>query len=149
MHNKKAMSVILGTTILILISLIAVVIIYTWSIALIPKPILLSEVPIETFCPDINFEVGLFGFDLELINRGNVDINGFKIIVSSPGTSTPYEVISPLAKGESATIDLQGKVSFQSGDELNVIPILIGKIESGEPKQFACPENFGWPIIVD
>jgi hypothetical protein len=144
--GKGGVTLFIGAVLLIAITLTLSVIIFQWSKSFLSPPTTLDGRSIEFSCPEVNFEAGLFNKnELEIINRGNLQIHGFNIKVFTLGSITPNEVLSSLAPGQSITINLHNEdLDLTNAKELNIIPILIGD----NNEHFTCPDNFGFLIEI-
>ena len=147
--SKKAISPIIATIILITIVITTAIIIFNFSINLIPEPILLSGYPIENFCTNLKFEAGLFGDDLEIINQDSIPFQGINIKISREGSLIPINILQLIESGKSISISLSASsILIQSGDTLIITPVLQGQTEKGKTSMFTCPDSSGKIIEV-
>jgi len=127
--TKRGLSPIVGTVLLIVIVITIGAVIFAWS-----DNFITNLGPTGLDCNDINFEAGVFGSDLEVVNRGNVPIFGFEIKLIEDGEISVKETVnSKVDAGESVELGLEEL--YVIGEELLIIPI----VEDG----FICADRFG------
>lgn len=151
-----------STVVLIMIVIIIAIIILLWYQGFQGEQILKfsggAEKPIENVCSEVSIRSFVnedstsksFGFH----NIGNVPIYSINLkITNTDGTSTTDEIgserggkvdigLSTVFKDE----DDSEKYYEEEFDEVKIIPVLLGKTQSGMIKPFPCPENTG--VIV-
>lgn len=136
-RDKKAVSPVITTVLLIALVVILAIIIFLWARSFIGEKIAKFDKPIESVCDEVKFRASIDEDFLLLDNQGNVPIYAINIKKNSPGTSSVEEKIIDLDKGGSK------KEEIEIGDEttsISVIPILLGEV--GEKKEkFTCPES--------
>jgi len=152
-YNKKAVSPLVSTVILIMIVITLALIIITWSGVFFKEAIIkeiggdkktaeqrCSEIQVQTFInPDQTF-----GFK----NIGNIPIYSIKIKLSdSTGSSktitmdeTTEGIVNPSFSVTAIDPDTGASILYSSYEQVKIIPILLGKSESGEIQEFQCPE---------
>jgi len=140
--NKKGLSPVIATVLLVALVLVLASVIYLWARAVIPEAIEKSGEIIENKCKEVVFDASYSAVDsiLTVQNNGNVPIYGVRYGVGSFG-SLDYVEIQPWLL--TAGVSQSKKVDFslpQSGDEMSIIPIILGKSDN-ELKAFACEEN--------
>jgi flagellin-like protein len=149
-ENKKAVSPVISTVLLIMIVVVLAAIILVWSRGFIKEAITKdvggqtksvdqlcsSEVSLKTF---VNDKDGSFGFT----NNGNFPLYGFSLKLTSK-TSGGSNVIdfstTSVNTGKSFTVPPPYKYGDYS--EVKIIPVLLGKASSGTQK-YECPEING------
>jgi len=83
--NKKALSPVIATVLLIALSLTLASFIYMWMTTFVSEKIEVMGKPVEEVCKEVSFEI--IGknipqdnkVDIQVVNRGNVDIKGLEI----------------------------------------------------------------------
>jgi len=146
MENKKGVSPVIATILLVMIVIILAIIILLWTRGFI-KEAITKEINgqsknVEMYCSGtsgisikgIINEDGTFGFQ----NEGNVPISKFKIKTSdTSGSSRTDESDTPVNPGFSIMIEGE---DYNSYDEIIIIPIILGKKANGEIEPYECPE---------
>lgn len=152
MVQKRGISPVIATMLLISIALLLAVIIFLWAKAFlderIQKDLGGGPEPIESFCKDVNFEAEAFSdystkSYVRVVNRGNIPIHGLEIrakgdnSVSTVGTFASKSGESGIARtiriGEDARIDIYpdsasgARVLTNEEKEVLVTPIILGE----------------------
>jgi flagellin-like protein len=155
--NKKAVSPVVATALLVLIVIILGIIILLWARGFI-KEVVEKEIAgktqtVENYCASMSLrgiinDDGSFGFS----NIGNVPIYAFKLKLVEPGSSSvkriPPGKKGTISPGFSTVLDsTDGVKSYKSYESVTVLPILLGKSKTdGGIKEFECPERYGFVI---
>jgi len=154
MKQKKGVSPIISTVLLVMIVLILAMIIFLWARGFIKesvsKEIAGQEDIAEHHCSNIKLESivnadGSFGFR----NIGNVPIYKFdlKVTKKDTGSSEIFEMSTELGGIANPGIivlmqDIETNVKpYDEYEEVKVIPILLGKAKDGGTKEFRCSES--------
>src|SRR3989344_515261 len=150
-ESKKALSPVIATVLLISLALVLVLIIFLWARTWIGEKIQkdLGGGPeaIESFCDDISFnaEAELIGNGaINVNNIGNIPLYGLEVRKSGGGATKNigigiFDSGLPKGGGKSLSMDFGGDVL--PGDELTLIPIILGEGESYK-KPYTCSEDF-------
>jgi len=155
--NKKAVSPMISTVLLVMIVIIMAIIILLWSRGFI-KETISKEVAgekkrVEQFCSEISLtailnEDGSFGFT----NNGNVPIYAFNLKLTDSGSSDIISIrpekgglVNP---GFSTLVrdDYDTFYDYYNYDEVEIIPILLGKSQTGAIKEKQCDEIYAIKI---
>ena len=146
--NKKGLSPVISSVLLILLVLVLAVLIFLWARGFITEQIEKFGKPIEQICESVDFEVyrieGNKNQDtLENLNRGNVNINSLEIKMFKDGDSEikKFDVIinsmSSIIKVFS--LEMEGEIS---PDKIEIFPVLIGNVKGEKlTKPFVCMDN--------
>ena len=150
--NKSGVSPMISTVLFIMIVIIIAIIILLWSRGFIKESIL-KEIGgeskrVEQFCPEIGMTPilnndGSFGFT----NNGNVPIYALNLKLSSGGDS---EVID-IRPGDGGLVNpgfaiLIDSYSYDNYDEVEIIPVLLGKTKTGAIKEKICDDVYGLKV---
>lgn len=141
MKNKKAVSPIIATVLLIMIVIVLAIIIIIWSQGfiseLISKEILGNKKRLDEWCSQRNLE-GLINQDgtFAIKNKGQVPIFAFNVKTVSAGDSNLERVSESLNPSYTLPFDIY----LSSYDSIKVIPILLGTTDEGSTKEKPCPE---------
>ena len=150
MKEKKGLSPVVATILLISLALILALIIYFYARGFI------GEVPekfgrdISLACADVDFDADV-AFDgvtgdvsIDLINRGNIPLYGIEVRSKSDGTisiTKPFQ--TTISTGATAHITATpDELTASSGDDLILVPILLGT-KNDQKQQYTCDDSFG------
>ena len=154
--NKKGLSPIVATSILIVIVIVLAIIILLWARGFVKEAVIKeiagSSKRAEEFCR----EIGMRGFvneDLEetfgFENTGTIPIFAYRINLEESGSSKIIRVgndqggsVNP---GDTAIISHSSVKPYSSYDSVKIIPVLLGKVE-GSTQSYDCPEINGIDI---
>jgi len=154
--DKKGVSPVVATVLLIAIVIIIAIIIFLWAKAFVSERAQKFNRAIELSCDDVNFEAGVFDrnpdpliedYVLDIVNRGNVPIYGFEVKdFTNPGTVLKKTTLQgTIVIGQSGEIDLGEDVT--SGDKLLIVPKILGETDAGTVAHL-CTDNFGYALTV-
>ena len=141
--GKKGLSPVIASSLMILLVLVLAIIIFLWSRGFISEQIEKFGRPIEDSCGEVNFDVVRYGNELEVINRGNIDIRSLDVKRIRGGDSEVERFGFAVDAGES----VRGNVAFEmedgeTPDEIIVYPALIGKVQGGDSNSvFTCLDS--------
>ena len=150
--NKRGLSPIVATSILIVIVIILAIIILLWARGFIKEAVIKeiagSSKRAEEFCREIGMrgfvnEDNSFGFE----NTGTIPIFAYRINLEESGSSEIIRVGND--KGGSVnpgdTVIISNFQPYSSYDSVKIIPVLLGKVE-GSTQSYDCPEINGIDI---
>ena len=146
--DKKALSPVITTVLLIALVVILATIIFLWARGFI-KEAIEKEIggvkkTAEKFCPEVNFESSISGTQVSIINRGNIPLYKIDIKKINKGSSNTEEgAVINIGIGQSESVTIE---DIQDYDEVIMIPILLGKSQN-EEKEYACSEKYGVECI--
>lgn len=155
MKNKRGLSPVIATVLLIAIVLVIALMVFLWFRSFAREAVVKFDQNVEIVCERVVFDADYSEiFGLEITNNGNIPIEDFQIkIYSSGGYDT--EVLSEDYEGYDAigeTRVRQGKtetfdINVGEASKIIIIPILRGTSDSGE-KNVPCEERYGKEIIL-
>ena len=149
--NKKGVSPVIATVLLIGIVIVLAAIIFMWFRGMTQEAIIKFEKNIELVCDDVKFAASYSEGVLAVSNDGNVPIFQMKAKISGDGD---YETKNLIDYGWPDNGLNQGgifseSVDFVGANQVILSPVLIGKTEKGGDRTFACDENrYGYEIII-
>lgn len=135
MNDKRGVSPVIATVLLISIVIILAVIVFLWAYkGVIPETILKQGKNIELVCNDVNLEVSYSGNSVEITNSGDVPIYKLKIQKTKSGNTDSQE-----EKG----LDIGESSNYTIGEnyEVEVFPVLLGE-SSDTKKTYICKKGF-------
>jgi hypothetical protein len=151
--EKRGISPVIATVLLISISLILATIIFLWARGFVTEKTQKFETAIEFACDDIVFsaEVDTGSNEVFINNKGNVPLYGIEIRERSLGSVKNVGVFEggTITVGDGAKIPFADLGGFSPVTNSNVIvvPIILG--ESGDSKKsHVCEEEFGELVTV-
>ncbi len=138
--NKRALSPVIATVLLVVLVLVLAAIIFLWVRGFITEQIEKSGEAIENICNSVNFDANINNGYLEVVNRGTVSIAQFELKKITGGDSEKISITFPANVGESFSEDISEKLySGETPDEVIVYPVLLGTVRGGiENKHFTC-----------
>lgn len=150
-NNKKGLSPVVATVLLISLALILALIIFLWAKSFIGEKTIKFDKPIEEACTSVDFEAEAYSSDghLNLVNRGNVPLYGLEIRKTGAGSISKVGTFGgrTIDVGENGDISLAELNGVSAGDKLLVVPMIIG--EQGDQKRvYTCESNYGKEIEV-
>lgn len=142
--NKKAVSPVVATALLIAITIVLAAIIFIWARGFLQEGAEKQGRAVELSCDQLVFAASLtqVGADtfLDVTNRGNVPIYGFTLQVIETGSITPYSLPdSGVLAGNSKSIRLSDP-SYSSLRSGLVLPVLLAEEGNGNKVSFPCPD---------
>jgi flagellin-like protein len=149
--EKKGISPVIATILLILIAVIIAAIIFVWAKTFVGEQTLKFDKAIELSCKDIVFQAEAFAGEqkLYIVNQGTVPLYGMEISKKGLGSvKNVGKFDKNIDRGETSTIDLTS-YGLSTGDQLVVVPIIIG--QQGENKKaYTCdPTQSSQTITVE
>ncbi len=150
-RGKRGLSPVIATVLLISLALVLVLIIFIWARTWIGEKIQKDlgggAEAIESFCDDIDFSAEaelLGGGKINVNNIGNVPLYGIEVRKRGTGAVENlgigiFDNGLPKGGGKGVSVDFGGSVS--SGDELIVVPVILGEGETYK-KPYTCAEDF-------
>ena len=150
--EKRGLSPVIATVLLIGIALVLATIVFIWARHFVGEAITKEGEAIELVCDDVSFEAEAFGSEgkLYLENKGSVPIHRVEIrelgLFGEVSVSESFSGVQ-VSAGETKSVDLP--TDIESGDEIIVVPILVGEVEGVvEKKSHVCDGNYGQRINV-
>jgi flagellin-like protein len=138
--GSRGLSPVIASVLMILLVLVLAALIFLWARGFVSEQVEKFGKPIEKLCESVDFDVQRIGGDLEVINRGNVDIRHLDIKMIKGGSSDVEKFNFQIDAGEAirreAVLLMDGNVV---PDEIIVYPALVGNIKGGSSnKVFTC-----------
>jgi flagellin-like protein len=146
LKQKKAISPVITTVLLVLVAIVLAVIILLWARGLIKEKTMKFDEPIERSCENLNFLVSLSGDQISVVNQGDTPIYRLDARITSEGSSTVLKSSTlNLIQGFSGVISY-GEAFTQNG-KIEIIPVLLGQKEKSKNiEEYPCPEQY-WQVI--
>ena len=136
--NKRAISPVIVTVLLILLALVLAAIIFLWARGFLGEQVAKFDKPIEQSCPDIRLTATkVSATQITVSNNGNVPV--FKLAIREKSGSGAVTIKDTkevnLIKGMSTAI------TITAGTTVDFVPILLGKTEKGKTSEYSCLSN--------
>jgi len=151
--KRRGLSPVIATVLLIAIALTLALAIFmwakTWVGEKIEKDIGGGPQAIEMFCEDVSFEARVKGDgEVTITNIGNIPIYNVEVKKIRKGSVKDLGSLGTtgIAVGSSMTGKLVG-ASLTEGEDVNVIPILLGETESFKTP-YVCDDKYGEEVVV-
>lgn len=149
--DKKALSPVIATVLLISLVLVLAAIVFLWARAFIPETIQKFDSPIADSCGNVAFDAYYDGGTnvITVQNNGNVPIYTIQVgIRSAFGLEYLSDEFAQQTIVTGATAEFQVSSTISSGEEMIVVPVLLGRDSSGELRGYACGDDSGKTIQV-
>ena len=156
--QKKGLSPVVATVLLISIAVVLAVIIFMWARYFVGEKIEKEGRSIELLCDEVKFVAEAYGGKLYVENSGSIPLYGMQIRKKGTfGTDVAGQVLFPsrsLNAGEtfagasgSGDGNLPGMIS--NGDDITVVPMLLGEVAGkNSPTFHICDKDYGQEIRV-
>ena len=144
--NRRGLSPVIATVLLISIALVLAVIIFMWARSFVSEKVQKFSAPVENSCTDINFEAEASAGKIDVVNRGNVPLYGIEVRKVSAGTIEGVMQFpeSTIGEGETSSVDISS-YGIEDGTQLLIVPIILGEA-NGYKKAYTCDEKYGLPV---
>ncbi len=137
--EKRALSPVIASVLMILLVIVLASIIFLWTKGFVEERIEKFGKPIEETCASVNFEVSRQGNELEITNRGNIDIRHLDIKMFKGGDSEINKFDMAVDAGDSARKNILLEMSSGKPDKIIVYPALVGNTPGkGKNNIFTC-----------
>lgn len=147
MNNKKGLSPIIASVLLILIVMVLAALIFVWAKGFVGEKVMKNKEVIENSCPQINIKAEAYAGEVHVSNDGAIPIYGLEIIKKTLGSSSGSGVLpfdSTVVSGATGNIEFPSNVL--EGDSITVLPVILG--ESGtNKKSYTCSDK-GIDLVV-
>jgi len=154
MENKRGISPVVATVLLIAIVIVIALIVFVWFKGITDEAITkFDNTNIKLVCDQVSFSADYSNGNILISNDGNVPIYKFKAKLFGAGsystvvigTNNPDWPAQGLNQGDafSESLDTTGM------NKILLIPVLIGKTESEGKKSYTCEDRYGREIILD
>lgn len=139
MKNKKGITPVIATVLLIAIVVILAFIIFLWARGFTKEAVIKQGENVELACGKVRLEVAYLSDsgDLQITNTGNMPVYRFNVLMTSGGSVNTDERTESLANSQSRVINIG-----TSYEAISVYPVLLGKTGSGTKTSFVCKNSF-------
>ena len=148
-RDKKGLSPVVATVLLIALVLVLATIIFLWARGFISEQIEKftggQKIPIENACQQVAFDVDSFeegGLVLEIANRGNVPIHSFDIKGVKGGDSEIQNFKFSVDVGEAVRSGISFGKFENEPEKIIVYPVLLGNVRGKQLNNpYTCVEQ--------
>jgi flagellin-like protein len=150
--NRKGLSPVITTVLLVALVIIIISIIFLWFRGMIEEGVTKFGKNIKLVCDDVEFETSYSSGTLNIVNTGNIPIFSVNLKLSKGGNYQTKE-ISEFGVGWPTSGLNQGgtfsaNINVGSGtDKLIVLPVLIGTSSEGK-KTYICEGQYGKELNI-
>lgn len=152
MKDKKAVSPIIATILLIAIVIVIAMLIFFWFKGFTKEAVTkFGNKNIKLVCNDVKFQASYNSGIFSISNTGSVPIYSLNLKFSGSGTHNTFSVENLNIEWDSAGLNpgsaFSGNINSNTEgmDKLTVIPVLIGKSKKGQTT-YICDEKYGKKI---
>ncbi len=155
--QRKGVSPIISTVLLISMVVVIALIIFLWFRNINKEAITKFDgTNVELICGDVKFDSSYSSGTLSVFNSGNVPIYSMKLKISKSGsyeTTDLHDVQDSnwpdkgLNPGAAVSSGPMGSL-IDGSEKAFLIPVLVGMTESGEQKLFTCQEQYEQQLAI-
>ena len=150
MKQKKGLSPVVATVLLIAIVIVIGLIVFLWFRGISEEAITKFDgTNVKLVCEDVSFDASYSGETVFISNTGNVPIFQIKAQISSEGSHSTEIVGAEDPNWPELGLNQGGVYSgtLTSGDSILLIPVLLGRTEGGE-RTYTCDERHGVDLYI-
>ncbi|MCX6748192.1 MAG: hypothetical protein NT076_01160 [Candidatus Pacearchaeota archaeon] len=134
--NKKAISPVIATVLLIAIVVVLAVIILLWARGFISESVIKEGENIKYACDKVSLDAEYDGSVLDVVNSGNIAVYQLKVMGVNQGAKETVDAEGGLGIGQTASYDIPTEY-----DSLEIYPVLLGE-GSTSKKSSICENSF-------
>jgi len=144
--DKKALSPIVTTVLLVLLAIVLATIVLLWARGFIKEPVskfspsLGEDRPIAEVCGESGVQASISGNQIQVTNIQSVPIYKLGIRITGQGESTLNYAEVNLTAGGSVLVNPGADITAGT-PKVEVIPVLLGVGEKGDYKEYNCLNN--------
>lgn len=164
-ENKRGVSPVVATVLLIVIVVVLGAIIFIWARGFLSESATKGDRVVESSCEDVNFEIQLvasasqcpkpssgFYSAIDINNIGNIPIYGAKVLrydedtgsIDSLALADETFVGGTVTVGKSSYVCITDTINI--GDKFRVVPKLLAEKDSRKIT-YTCPEKDGQTVV--
>ncbi len=142
-NNKKGISPVIATVLLIAIVVVIAAIIFIWASNFVSEDIQKFDSSIKNACADVDLEISevTSGY-LNVVNRGDVPVFALNLKVDDgSGNSDISKCEGSFSPGQSGVLDIGQDCDISGAvTVISIIPVLVGTT-NGENAEYSCDKN--------
>lgn len=153
LKEKKGISPVVATVLLIAIVVVIGLIIFMWFRGMMQDAITKFDGQnIELVCDDVKFDASYSEGTLFVSNIGNIPLYSLNIKISSSGSYETKEITELSSNWPEYGINQAGtfsdRIDFSGATEITLIPVLIGSTDKGQKIHVCDEKQYGYEIIL-
>ncbi len=138
MDNKRGLSPVIATVLLVLIVVILGSVIYLWARSFVTEKVEKFGEPIENSCTDISFKAEIYEGKIHIANEGSIPLFGVEVKKKGIGSSSALGSFEKTIKaGQSEAILIPNSVKLNVGDTAVITPVIVGESDKMK-KTYPC-----------
>ncbi len=146
--KKRGISSLVSVILLLAMAISMGAVIFSWSKGITGEAVTISGQNIVLVCNDILFEYSYDSQILYIINTGNIDIYEMSLVLEKEESSEVVNLKELTNKWPETGLSLGGifydTIVFEDEiQKIQLVPILLGKTESGKFKEHVCENQRG------
>ena len=147
--NKRGISPVVASVFMILLVMVLASIIFLWARGFVGEQIDKFGTPIEDSCAKVDLSINMYDNELEVLNRGNVDVRNLNIKRIHEGNSEVTLFASQIDSGATARgfVNLEMEDGMTMPDEIIAYPVLVGNVQGNERNNVFTCLNAGIRIL--
>ena len=155
--NRRGISPVIATVLLIAMVVVIGLIVFIWFRGFVGEGATKFGKNIQLVCDDVDFDAEYSGGELSVVNVGTVPIFQLRVRIIDGGSHSTEEIDSDTADWEDAGLGEQEAFVFtniakvyekiDTADKLIVFPVLLGSSSKGR-KTYICEGDYGKEIIL-
>lgn len=128
--DRRALSPVIATTMLILLVLVLAAIIFLWMKGFVSEQIMKFDKPTEQICQEVSFDAQLTSpTELEISNTGNIPISSFEIKRVLPSGNSEIKNFAFSVDPGQAIRGEFSQVQEEVAAKLIVYPVVVGNVK--------------------
>lgn len=145
--NKKGVSPLIATVILIGIAIVIFGIIFFWLRGMITEQIQKFGINIDTQCQKVAFSATRQGNNITVSNNGNIPVIGMNVKIKIDGKTLSKSIKKPIdgviSPGEVDVIIIgDSTFNFAGAQKRTIAPVIQGKgVKTGKISRYVCKEK--------
>jgi flagellin-like protein len=146
--NKRGISPIIATVLLIMLALALVLILLLWASNFFAEKAQKNGNAVDQSCASADFQAEIDNNgDLNIENRGNVPLYGINLFIQGDGFDDSRQIVSSagtITSGSTRNVGSAG--SIPSGSKVFASPILLVE-QNGGKLSYPCSQDYGKQIL--
>ncbi len=148
--NKRGISPVIATVLLIAMVVVIGSIVFLWFRGMVQEEGTKFGKNVKLVCDDVNFEASYSGVILSIVNTGTIPIYRMKLKILKEGSHETKDLAGNwpglgLNQGGTFSGDISSEV--EGANKIIVLPVLMGSSSEGK-KSYICEEQYGYEIII-
>jgi len=143
LNNKKAVSPVITTILLVMIAVVLASIIIVWASGIFKEGASKFGKPVEQSCSDVNLLASISGNELSVINQGTIPVYKIGLYIEEEGSSDIVVLDETELSQGTARVFSDAQIS---SSVTKIVPILLGSMKDGTTHETQCPKS-NWVAV--